>query len=108
MKQYGANVKFIKEDDSTPELSSAKIKILQQKIGGLFFYGRATEITLLVALSSMESAQSHGTEAMARSMMQLLNYCATHTDAVIQYKKIDTIIAIHSHASYLSKKKMCS
>ena len=45
---------------------------------------------------------------MDRSMLQLLNYCATHPDAVIQYKQSYMIIEIHSDVSYLSNPKSCS
>ena len=41
-------------------------------------------------------------------MVQLLNYFATHPDAVIGYKQRDMILAIHSDASYLSNTKVHS
>ena len=88
-------------------LSVAAIKLLQQKIGSLLFYGRSVDMMLLVALSILVSAQAHGTEATARAMVQLLNYCAKHPDAIIQYKQIDMILKIHSDASYLSYPKVC-
>ena len=45
---------------------------------------------------------------MSIAMVQLLNYCDTHMYAVIQYKKSDMIIVIHSDASYSSKPKVSS
>ena len=45
-------------------------------------------MTLLVSLSTLVSAQYNGKEATGRSMAQLLNYCSTHLDAVIRYKKV--------------------
>ena len=39
-------------------------------------------------------------------MVQLLNYCAMHTDEFIGYKKCAIIIAIHSDSSYLSNPKV--
>jgi hypothetical protein len=60
---------------------------------------------MLVALGTIASAQSHGTEATARAVTQLLNYCATHPDAVLRYHASDMQLAAHSDASYLSESK---
>ena len=38
-------------------------------------------------------------------MVQLLNYYTTHPDTVIWNKQSDTILAIHTDVSYLSKPK---
>ena len=65
-------------------------------------------MTLLVSLSTLASAQSHGTESTAITMIHLLNYCVTHSEAVIRYKKSDMILAIHSDASYLYEPKLHS
>ena len=101
-------MQFTKEEDGTPAISEAAIKTLKQKIGSVLFYGIAVDMKLLVALSTLASTQAHGTEKTTRAMLQMLNYCATHMDAVIWYKKSDTILAIHSDYSYLSKPKACS
>jgi hypothetical protein len=58
---------------------------------------------MLVALGSLASAQTKGTEATAQAVTQLLNYCATHPDAVLQYRKSDMHLWTHSDASYLSE-----
>jgi hypothetical protein len=42
--------------------------------------------TLLVALGTIASAQSKGTEATMNAMVQLLNYCATHPNAKLTQK----------------------
>ena len=99
LKQYGSKVQFLKEEDSTPELSASVIKIWQQKIGCLLFYGRNVYMMLLVALITLLSTQSNVIEETAQAMMQLLNYCTTYPDAFIRYKTIDMILEIHSDAS---------
>ena len=86
-KQYGAKVQFAKEWDRTQALSEAAIKILKQNILSLLFYEKAVDMTLLVVLITLMSVHAHETEATARAMVQLLSYCDTHMDAVIQYKK---------------------
>ena len=59
------NLKFAKEADGTLEISSAAIKILQQKIGSILFYGIDVYMTLLVELITLASEKSHETEATA-------------------------------------------
>ena len=105
-KQYGAKVIFVKEEDGTPELSEDSLKLLQKNIGSILFYGRALEMKFLVALSNLTSAQTHGIEATAISMVRLLNYCDIHPDAFIRYKQSNMILAIQIDASYLSNPKV--
>jgi hypothetical protein len=59
--------------------------------------------TMLVALSSLASQQTKGTACTAEDAVKFLNYCVTHPDAVICYKKSDMILHCHSDASYLSE-----
>ena len=65
-------------------LKPAGITCLQEIIGVLLYYAHAVNSTMLVTLGSLASAQSKGTEATACASTQLLNYCATHSDAIIQ------------------------
>ena len=83
-KQYEAKVKFSREEYGMPALLEVAIKLTQQNIGIILFYGRAVYMMLMVALIDLESAQSHGTEATDREIVQMLNYCATHPDSFIR------------------------
>ena len=56
---------------------------------------------MLVALGTLASAQSSGTDATARAIIHLLNYCATHPDAILRYHASDMHLHIHSEASSL-------
>jgi hypothetical protein len=58
---------------------------------------------MLVALGSISSAQSHGTEATMDAVTHLLNYAATHPDAIVRYTASDMTLHCHSDASYLSE-----
>jgi hypothetical protein len=60
---------------------------------------------MLVALGTLASAQTKGTEATAQAITQLLNYCATHPDATVRYNASDMYLHVHSDASYLSETK---
>ena len=49
-----------------------------------------------------QNEQANPTEATRERVMQLLNYLATHPDAVVRFYKSNMILNVHSDASYLS------
>jgi hypothetical protein len=56
---------------------------------------------MLVALGTLAAAKT--THATAQAVTQLLNYAATHPDAVLSYQASDMVLHVHSDASYLSE-----
>jgi hypothetical protein len=58
---------------------------------------------MLVALSTLASAQATSTSATAEAMHQLLDYCATHPDAEVRFHSSDMVLQVSSAASYLSE-----
>jgi hypothetical protein len=56
-----------------------------------------------MALSTISSKQAKGTQQTMAKMKQLLDYSATHPDAMVRFHVSDMILNIHSDASYLSK-----
>jgi hypothetical protein len=76
---------------------------LQEVIGTLLYYARTIDSTMLVCLGTLAAAQTKGTAATTQACTQLLNYAATHPDAVIHYTASDMILKLHSDASYLSE-----
>jgi hypothetical protein len=56
---------------------------------------------MLVALGTLATAKS--TKDTAKGITQLLNYAATHPDAILMYHASDTVIHVHSDASYQSE-----
>ena len=71
---HGKAVQYTEEADTTAPLDATGITRLQEIIGVLLFYARAVDSTMLVALGTLASAQSKGTEATAQTATQLLNY----------------------------------
>ena len=63
---------------------------------------------MLVALGTIEVAQTKGTEMAMEAAIQLLNYATTHPDVTIHYHTSNMVLHIHSNASYLSKPQACS
>jgi hypothetical protein len=102
---YGAKVQYTAPTDTSAPLDKAGITRLQCVIGTLLYYARAIDNTMLVALGSLSSAQSKGTERTALALTQLLNYAATHPDAALRYHASDMQLRIHTDASYLSETK---
>ena len=104
-KIFGATVQYAKAPDNSPLVPPEQKTYIQQVLGVLNYYGRAVDATVLVALSSIASAQATPTELTLSLTKQLLDYVATHDDAILTYEKSDMVLAVHSDASYLSEPK---
>jgi hypothetical protein len=103
---YGSKIQQLTpHPDATEPLDRDGKTRIQEIIGVLLFYARAIDSTMLVALGTLASAQSQSTQATALAVTQLLNYCATHPDAVLRYSASDMHLHVHSDASYLSESK---
>jgi hypothetical protein len=100
---YGATIQYAKHIDQSPAAIKADQKYIMQVVGVLLYYARAVNSTLLVALSSLASAQVAPTEHTMSLVKCLLDYVATQPKAILMYEKSDMILAIHSDTSYLSK-----
>jgi hypothetical protein len=59
---FGATTQYAKPEDNTAQLSKEKIKFIQQVLGMLLSYGQAVDSTILVALSTIASAQTTPTK----------------------------------------------
>ena len=101
--QYGAKTQLTDDPDTSPSLNADLIRRLQEIVGVFLFYGRAIDSTMLVALGTLASAQNKGTTLTMDAACQLLDYAATHPDAIIRFHPSDMQLHCHSDASYLSK-----
>ena len=101
--QYGLKVHMTDEPDVSPRLSPAGVKRIQAIVGTLLWYARAVDPTLRVALSAIAAQQSKATEKTMEATKQLLDYCATHPDAIIRYLASDMQLIVHSDSSYLNE-----
>jgi hypothetical protein len=102
--QYGVKTQLTQPDTSAPLDATAK-KLIQEIVGVFLYYGRAVDNTMLVALSAIATAQNSGTEKTMDAVVQLLNYAASHPNAVLRYVASDMYLHVHSDASYLSETK---
>jgi hypothetical protein len=102
-RTYGATIQYAKAPDTSPALPATDKTYIQQVLGVLLYYGRAVDSTLLVALSSISSMQAAPTALTMELVKILLDYVATHPDAILTYERSDMVLAVHSDASYLSE-----
>eukprot|EP00957_Ditylum_brightwellii_P018312 1379122-Ditylum_brightwellii.AAC.1 len=58
---------------------------------------------MLVAINSIAAQQAAPTENTAAAIIHLLNYAATHPDAVIHYSASRMVLHTHSDASLMSE-----
>ncbi len=98
--QFGKSNQLIPLPDTFELLSAEGIKRVQQIVGSLLYYSRAVDCTMGVTLSTLSSEQSKATKKINAKLTQLLDYCATHPDAFLQYNASDMILKIHSDAGY--------
>ena len=102
-KKYGADAQSPLPTDETRKLTDAEIKEVQKIVGSILYYARAVDLTVLMVLSTIASEQTKGTEKTLEKAYQVLDYLASHLDAVVRFRASDMVMNIHSDASYLSE-----
>jgi hypothetical protein len=102
---YGQTTQQPFPEDGSNHLTSTNILRIQQIVGTLLYYAGAVDVTLLVALNSLATEQSKGTENTAKVIIQVLNYCAIHPDATLCYHGSGMVLHIDSDASDMSMPK---
>ena len=102
-RTYGATIQYAKAQDTSPVLPATDKTFIQQVLGVLLYYGRAVDSKVLVAIGSIASAQATPTAQTLELTRILLDYVATHPDAILTYEKSDMVVAVHSDASYSSE-----
>ena len=98
---YGRTVQHAPLQDMTPLLSTAATGLLQSAVGSLLFYARTVDPSMLPGLNEVSVQQSKPTEATQRKVNQLLDYVASHSNAVLRYHASAMVLHIDSDAAYL-------
>jgi hypothetical protein len=102
---YGDKIQYAPDSDTSPALNSKETKLVQEILGTLLYYAHAVNLTMLAAIGTFATQQASATKQTMKAIAQLLNYCATHPDAVMRYSASDMVLHIESDASYLSATK---
>jgi hypothetical protein len=98
---YGAKTQYATKDE-TPPLTDKQCLTIQKVTGSVLYYARAVDPTVLMPLNDIAAEQTKATEKTKDLTNQLLDYLATHPDAIIRYHASYMILHIHRDASYLS------
>ena len=107
-KKYGADAQSPLPTDKTRKLTDAKIKPVQKNVGSILYYARAVDLTVLMALGTIASKQTKGTEKTLEKAYQELDYLSSHPNATVRFRASDMVMNIHLDASYLSEPNACS
>jgi hypothetical protein len=97
---YGSKVQYAKTN-SSPPLDKAGTRRVQEISGTYLYYGRALDSTILPALNEISNNQAQPTIITGEDCDHLLDYLATHPDAILRFYASDMILCVISDAAYL-------
>jgi hypothetical protein len=92
------------EDTSAPLLAKRLLRV-EKIIGSLFYYARAVDNKLLVALNAIAARQSKATIHTEQLVHTLLDYVATYPNDGIVYRASNMVLCGHADAGYLNETK---
>ena len=90
-------------NDTSPPLSPAEIKHVQDILGTLLYYAWAVDPTLAAGLSYITAQQAKCTQVVQQACNQLLDCVATHPQTSLKFIASDMTLAVHTDALYLSE-----
>jgi len=99
---YGWNSDELKNELESRAVGKEDETYIRQVVGSFLYYARAVNLTMLTTLSDIASEQSKPTEKTMKRVKKLLDYMYTNPNTVIRFHASDTILNLHSDASYLS------
>ena len=102
---YGRSIQYSEPEYSSDLLPPSDCNLIQQILDIFLYYGITLDNTLLVSLNGISLEQSKATDNTSKNITKLLNYLATHSEAVIKYHASGMQLYAHSDASYLSVSK---
>ena len=99
--KYGKESNLLNQEEISPPATEEEKKYIQKVLGSFLFYARAIDMTILHSLSAIASEQSKPTKKTLERIKQLLDYMATHPDAIVRFYASDMVLNLHSDASCL-------
>jgi hypothetical protein len=88
---YGARTQYIEAQQDIPPLPQKDITRIQHFAGTLLYYVRAVDPKLILQVNILASEQTQATAATSDKVIKLVDYCATHREAKLQYHESDMI-----------------
>ena len=102
--RYGkASQKPLEPPPTVSEISDEDNTFIQRVVGTFLYYGQAVDPTVLHALSSIATSRTNGMKQCMDATIHLLNYLATHPNAILRYHASNMVLYVHSDASYMTK-----
>ena len=84
--------------DDSPALNPDEASNAHKVVGTFLYYAHAVEPKILVTLNTISAEQSQSTQETAKTVVQLLNYAAIHTEAITRYHTSGITLHMHSNA----------
>ena len=100
---YRATRQYAEEIDVSEPISKEEKTYIQEVISTLLYYARCVDASTLAALGSLATQQANPTQNTMKKVKQLLDYAATHPDAIVTNNASDMVLAAHSNASFNPK-----
>ena len=100
---YGGSKTQLTKQDTSPLLTPAEVKHVQEVVGTFLWYARCIDGTMLGAINRIGSRQANATTEVRDAVHDFLNYAATWPNAKIRYKASDMILRVDGDASYLTE-----
>ena len=101
--QYGNNNKVLNYKHPEDELDASNQKCLQNIIRKFLYYARSIDSTMLMELKYLVTVHTKPTVETGKKSTHFLNYCASHPDAVKEYRRIDMIMHLYTEYAYPPK-----
>ena len=100
---YGATNQLENTLDTSSLIPEERKFGIQKIVGNFLYYANTVDCNMLPSINSIAKKQAHTTHHYEAAITHYLDYSATNTTTVVQFKASDTVIHIDSDASYLSK-----
>jgi hypothetical protein len=97
---YGQKLQLAPIDD-IPKLDISGIHYLQSTVGSLLYYARAVDAMMLPAINEISGRQAAPTQKTMDACKMILDYAATHPNAIVRYHASDMALHVDSEAAYL-------
>ena len=92
---------YMQKPDDSALLDQKETKWVQSGVGGLLYYGRALDNTILPALNQIGTEQALPTTNTKRKLKRVLDYVATYPHAQLRFYASDMLLTVDSDAAYL-------
>ena len=89
------------KQDTSPLLSAADTKYIQQVVGTFLYYGRALDYTMLSAINTIATQQAMPTQLTMQRAQQLLDYAYTYAKVFVRFYASDMQLEVDSDAAFL-------